>query len=118
MCNFYIMYYVDGDETLSNNYCFTAGPPSWTWDDFDGLDSALAPQSASIVPGTDQVLAATQRFLDDQRQRFDDQLARLLTSIQDTNYGDVDDYVMRYGNPYDDVINGEDPYDRSVNYVD
>jgi len=59
MCNFYIMYYVDGDQSLSDNYCFTAGPPSWSWDDLDGLDSALAPDSASIVPGTDKLLEAT-----------------------------------------------------------
>jgi len=118
MCNFYIMYYVDGDETLANNYCFTEGPPSWTWDDFDGLDAALAPQSASIVPGTDEVLAATRRMMDDQRQRLDDQLARLLSSLQDANGEGEDDYGMPYdGIPYDDVIN-EDLYDRSVNYID
>jgi len=61
MCNFYIMYYVDGDQPLSDNYCFTAGPPSWTWGDLDGLDGALAPVSASIVPGTDKLLAATRQ---------------------------------------------------------
>lgn len=31
MCNFYIMYYVDGDETLSNKYCFSPGPPRYYW---------------------------------------------------------------------------------------
>jgi len=113
------MYYVDGDTPLSNNYCFTEGPPNWTWNDFSGLDAALAPLSASIVPGTDQLLAATRRIMDDQRQRLDDELARLLSSIQDNS--DVDaDYDMRYGIPevpYDDVID-EDLYDRSVNYID
>lgn len=106
MCNFYIMYYVDGDQTLRNNYCFTPGPPTWTWGDLGGLDAALAPLSASIIPGTDQFLAATRRILDEQRQRLDDQLARLLSSLQDTN-GDDEDYVRRYGIPgipYDDVI--------------
>jgi len=106
MCNFYIMYYVDGDQTLRNNYCFTPGPPTWTWGDLGGLDAALAPLSASIIPGTDQFLAATRRILDEQSQRLDDQLARLLSSLQDTN-GDDEDYVRRYGIPgipYDDVI--------------
>jgi len=109
------MYYVDGGETLSNNYCFTDGPPSWSWDDLDGLDVALAPLSASIVPGTDEVLEATQRIMDDQRQRLDDQLARLLASIEQAN--DDEEYDMPYGTPYDDVID-DDLYDRSVNYIE
>jgi len=120
MCNFYIMYYVDGDDTLSNNYCFTAGPPSWSWNDFDGLDASLAPQSASIDPINDQFLAATRRLMDDQRERVDDQLARLLASLEDANDDDGDDYSMRYGIPgipYDDV-NNDDLYDRIVNYVE
>lgn len=119
MCNFYIMYYVDGDDTLSNNYCFTAGPPSWTWNDFAGLDASLAPLSASIDPLNNQFLAATRRLMDDQRQRIDGQLARLLASLEDVDDGDGDDYAMRYGIPgipYDDV-NNDDLYDRIVNYV-
>ena len=119
MCNFYIMYYVDGDKTLRNNYCFTAGPPNWTWDDFGGLDAALAPLTASIIPGTDQFLEATRRMMDDQRQRLDDELARLLASMQEDR-DDDGDYNMRYGIPeipYDDVID-DDLYDRSVNYID
>ena len=117
MCNFYIMYYVDGDQTLRDNYCFTPGPPTWTWEDLDGLDAALAPLSASIVPGTDEVIEATRHMLDDQQQRLDDQLARLLSSLQDANDED-DNYVMPYGIPgipYD-VID-DDLYDRNVNYV-
>lgn len=31
MCNFYMMYYVDGDEILQNKYCFTSGPPFYYW---------------------------------------------------------------------------------------
>lgn len=31
MCNFYLMYYVDNGEPLETKYCFTAGPPSFTW---------------------------------------------------------------------------------------
>lgn len=25
------MYYVDGDRILKNKYCFTAGPPLYSW---------------------------------------------------------------------------------------
>jgi peptidyl-glycine alpha-amidating monooxygenase 1, putative len=31
MCNFYLMYYVDGDEILSKNFCFSSGPPYYYW---------------------------------------------------------------------------------------
>lgn len=33
MCNFYLMYYVDGGEPLEQKYCFSAGPPSTHWKD-------------------------------------------------------------------------------------
>ncbi|XP_017774183.1 PREDICTED: peptidylglycine alpha-hydroxylating monooxygenase [Nicrophorus vespilloides] len=31
MCNFYLMYYVDGDTPLNMKYCTTAGPPFHYW---------------------------------------------------------------------------------------
>ncbi|XP_059085874.1 peptidylglycine alpha-hydroxylating monooxygenase-like [Tigriopus californicus] len=31
MCNFYLMYWVDGGEPISPNTCFTPGPPNWSW---------------------------------------------------------------------------------------
>jgi peptidylglycine monooxygenase len=31
MCNFYMMYYVDGDRILNKKYCFTSGPPFYYW---------------------------------------------------------------------------------------
>ena len=31
MCNFYMMYYVNGDRILQKKYCFSAGPPSYYW---------------------------------------------------------------------------------------
>jgi len=114
MCNFYIMYYIDGDATLTDHYCFTPGPPSWSWNDFGGLDTVLAPLSASIDPLNDQFLAATGPLID---QSVDDQLAHLLASLQAGH--DVDDYVMRYGAaPYDDVNDDDDLYERITNYID
>jgi len=32
MCNFYMMYWVQGREKLSNERCFTLGPPVYAWD--------------------------------------------------------------------------------------
>jgi peptidylglycine monooxygenase len=31
MCNFYIMYWMDGVESLNQKYCFTMGPPFYYW---------------------------------------------------------------------------------------
>ncbi|XP_057336036.1 peptidylglycine alpha-hydroxylating monooxygenase [Microplitis mediator] len=31
MCNFYLMYYVDNDQTVDMKWCFTRGPPSFYW---------------------------------------------------------------------------------------
>ena len=32
MCNFYLMYWVEGDLLPSEKYCHTWGPPSYSWD--------------------------------------------------------------------------------------
>lgn len=32
MCNFYMMYYVDGDKPMSEKYCFSHGPNLYYWD--------------------------------------------------------------------------------------
>merc|ERR1711993_198051 len=31
MCNFYMMYWVEGKDTIQPNTCFTRGPPTWSW---------------------------------------------------------------------------------------
>jgi peptidylglycine monooxygenase len=31
MCNFYLMYWVEGDNVLGENTCFSPGPPSYFW---------------------------------------------------------------------------------------
>lgn len=31
MCNFYIMFWVDGDDELNQKYCFSSGPPEYYW---------------------------------------------------------------------------------------
>jgi peptidylglycine monooxygenase len=36
MCNFYMMYYVEGDKTMDKKYCFSQGPPYYHWQ-FDKL---------------------------------------------------------------------------------
>jgi len=31
MCNFYMMYYVDGQKIMDKKYCFSPGPPFYYW---------------------------------------------------------------------------------------
>lgn len=51
MCNFYMMYYVDGDKILDEKFCFTAGPPFyyWTSDDKIGYVSQNIDNDASVL---------------------------------------------------------------------
>ncbi|XP_064475097.1 peptidylglycine alpha-hydroxylating monooxygenase-like [Ornithodoros turicata] len=44
MCNFYIMYYVDGDKIPSGNTCFSSGPPLYYWN----ADRDVAPVPEDI----------------------------------------------------------------------
>lgn len=55
MCNFYIMYWVNGENLLDNNVCFTNGPPFWHFENFKtskgiGLDEKMIPGDISEVP--------------------------------------------------------------------
>lgn len=53
MCNFYVMYYVDGHELPHQKYCFSQGPLSWNWRDFyfhRRLQLARAPNTISVEP--------------------------------------------------------------------
>lgn len=55
MCNFYMMYYTEErDKTMSETYCFSAGPPSYYWQYDPRMANNLAtiPETASVVPGT------------------------------------------------------------------
>jgi len=55
MCNFYIMYWVQGDNLLSENTCFSNGPPYWHFRNFktrEGIPlyADSIPKDASKVP--------------------------------------------------------------------
>lgn len=45
MCNFYIMYYVDGDQLIKVSNCWSEGPPYYHWATDDNLNNL--PQDAS-----------------------------------------------------------------------
>ena len=89
MCNFYMMYYVDGERIAEENYCFTPGPPDWNWFQLDGLHPENAPLDASIIPGTTNLLKSTQKFLvemegvmEKQRQDAEDNLRKIFEALQ------------------------------------
>ena len=39
MCNFYMMYWVDGDAVLDDNQCQSPGPPRYYWAGEGGLNN-------------------------------------------------------------------------------
>ena len=51
MCNYYVMYWMSGDETLERPYCASPGPPRWSWLNDPSLDVDDVPSDASLVPG-------------------------------------------------------------------
>ena len=40
MCNFYLMYWTEGDQTLEQSACFSPGPPEYRWTSGAGLSHA------------------------------------------------------------------------------
>jgi hypothetical protein len=38
MCNFYMMYWVNGDQVLADNTCYSPGPPQYYWGSDAGLN--------------------------------------------------------------------------------
>jgi len=50
MCNFYIMYWVEGKKSMEQKQCFTRGPPTWSWGGwFGGGLSNIPDQEASTL---------------------------------------------------------------------
>jgi len=51
MCNFYLMYWVDGPEVMSQTTCRSVGPPIYSWDGwlFGGGLSNIPDKEASLV---------------------------------------------------------------------
>ena len=48
MCNFYMMYYVDGDQILKKKYCFSPGPPFYYWTSDPLISNGLVPKSVDL----------------------------------------------------------------------
>lgn len=44
MCNFYVMYYVDGDKIPRETTCFSSGPPLYRWSTDRMLQDTLTPE--------------------------------------------------------------------------
>ena len=67
MCNFYVMYWVEGNDLVEDSYCFTDGPPSWSWENFNDGDISMSnmPGNVSVIPGTDEVIEATEQLFED-----------------------------------------------------
>lgn len=102
MCNFYIMYFVDGTRTAVNHNCFTAGPPYYYWDNSPlkhKMNLKDAPQTASLIPDKNVYLkisspshpGISQKDVTLDENLQDRRLARLLDYLNNA-YGDPDYY--------------------------
>ncbi|KAL0278431.1 UNVERIFIED_CONTAM: hypothetical protein PYX00_000255 [Menopon gallinae] len=49
MCNFYLLYYVEGTTPLERKYCFTQGPPSFYWGKSDGLNNIPNVEASQLL---------------------------------------------------------------------
>lgn len=47
MCNFYLIYWVEGGEPLNMKYCFSPGPPQYYWNN-DGLSNIPEKEASSL----------------------------------------------------------------------
>jgi peptidylglycine monooxygenase len=128
MCNFYLMYWVDGDKIMSSNYCFTAGPPDWDWSMFSGLDADQAPLNASMIPGTDKLLKASFKLLKDTENAFanmngmiNDDLEQMIDGWKDGPLADrelgkydpfgLDEYALEQAMERNLDMTDDEPYD-------
>lgn len=102
MCNFYIMYFVDGTRTAVNHNCFSAGPPYYYWDNSPlkhKMNLKDAPQTASLIPDKNVYLkisspshpGISQKDVTLDENLQDRHLARLLDYLNNA-YGDPDYY--------------------------
>lgn len=102
MCNFYMMYFVDGTKTARVHNCFTSGPPYYYWDN-SPLEHKMnlkdAPQSASLIPDKNVYLkisspahpGISQKDVTLDANLQDKRLTRLLDYLNNA-YGDPDYY--------------------------
>ncbi|ELU10262.1 hypothetical protein CAPTEDRAFT_156752 [Capitella teleta] len=60
MCNFYVMYYVKGQQQMEESYCFSPGPPHWHWSDMPEIHPENAPVEASVIPGESSPIESTE----------------------------------------------------------
>ena len=72
MCNFYVMYWVEGEHLPTDSYCFTEGPPNWSWSDFGDLDLDLVPDTASVLPGFEDVTGEDSLLLGATKQELEE----------------------------------------------
>jgi len=48
MCNFYMMYWVEGDDTLEDNTCLSPGPSKYFWEKEAGLSNIPEKESTTL----------------------------------------------------------------------
>merc|ERR1711971_754610 len=96
MCNFYIMYSVDGDRILTDKNCFSMGPPFFYWDKSPAssqMNLADMPKTVSTVPGS---LKAIEKYGNKVAQSLDDMVVDRLTKSKTRQLDNRIDRLMNY----------------------
>ena len=115
MCNFYIMYYVEGPQIMSQEYCFSAGPPHWYWSNMRSISTNNIPTDASQVPGEDKIYKATEQFvskMEDMANNVEKEFHSWVDQLgdgQEANFIEDEEYPDRAVNPaYQDLLAQEE----------
>ncbi|CAH1795941.1 unnamed protein product [Owenia fusiformis] len=99
MCNFYMMYYVDGKTLPQEDSCWSMGPPSWSFEDFDQgfMNLENLPKNISTDPNNNEVFHATRKMVqqtqndvDRLREDMEDRFLQLLEEIGTVGQGGYD----------------------------
>jgi len=114
MCNFYMMYYVNGEDVYQDGGCWASGPPYNYWQtskDAQKMHLENAPKTVSIVPGTQNVLTKQHGRMKSVRNE-DNFLERLDSWKLQTRKNDVRRLLETLNRAYDEPAYGL--YDNNV----
>jgi len=116
MCNFYVMFWVEGDQLPEENYCVSDGEG---WSSEQSLHVENLPDDVSVIPGTNKLLEETHKMMSDMEEsekQMEDDLESILGNWQEdeddaTDEDEMDDVAQyQMGNSQDDLF--DEPYNR------
>lgn len=125
MCNFYIMYWVDGETLPEEDYCVSDGDG---WSSQESVHIENLPADASVIPGSNKLLQATHKIMkeiDEDEEQMQEDMEDFFADLwqpqqdneeenseeNDNNENDLENMAQYMDNsPRDNIF--EDPYNR------